>query len=63
MLPRSFVWLLQLFSFLIDVPVTYLYKEVLRVEKQVFMRRRGCRTEIGTWAVSPRIRSQREERR
>ncbi|XP_056261118.1 TATA box-binding protein-associated factor RNA polymerase I subunit B isoform X1 [Seriola aureovittata] len=35
-LPRSFVWLLQLFSFLLDVKPDYLYEEVLRVERRVF---------------------------
>ncbi|XP_071323992.1 TATA box-binding protein-associated factor RNA polymerase I subunit B [Trachinotus anak] len=35
-LPRSFVWLLQLFSFLLDVKPAYLYEEVLRVERRVF---------------------------
>nr|XP_020480334.1 TATA box-binding protein-associated factor RNA polymerase I subunit B [Monopterus albus] len=35
-LPRSFVWLLELFSFLLDVKPAYLYEEVLRVERRVF---------------------------
>lgn len=35
-LPRSFVWLLQLFSFLLDVTPAYLYEEVLAVERRVF---------------------------
>ncbi|XP_076613267.1 TATA box-binding protein-associated factor RNA polymerase I subunit B isoform X2 [Chaetodon auriga] len=35
-LPRTFVWLLQLFSFLLDVKPAYLYEEVLRVERRVF---------------------------
>ncbi|KAK9531980.1 hypothetical protein VZT92_011365 [Zoarces viviparus] len=34
-LPRSFVWLLQLFCFLLEVKPAYLYKEVLRVETRV----------------------------
>ncbi|XP_026196406.1 TATA box-binding protein-associated factor RNA polymerase I subunit B [Anabas testudineus] len=34
-LPRSFVWLLQLFSFLLDVKPAYLYEEVLRAERRV----------------------------
>ncbi|XP_041831440.1 TATA box-binding protein-associated factor RNA polymerase I subunit B isoform X2 [Melanotaenia boesemani] len=35
-LPRSFVWLLQLFSFILDVKPYYLYEEVLEVERKVF---------------------------
>lgn len=35
-LPRSFIWLLQLFSFLLQVKVSRLYKEVLQVERRVF---------------------------
>ncbi|XP_040919755.1 TATA box-binding protein-associated factor RNA polymerase I subunit B isoform X2 [Toxotes jaculatrix] len=38
--PRSFVWLLQLFSFLLDVKPADLYDEVLRVERRVL----GSRT-------------------
>ncbi|XP_026163959.1 TATA box-binding protein-associated factor RNA polymerase I subunit B [Mastacembelus armatus] len=34
-LPRSFVWLLQLFSFLLDLKPDYLYEEVLKVERRV----------------------------
>ncbi|KAM9339387.1 TATA box-binding protein-associated factor RNA polymerase I subunit B [Symphorus nematophorus] len=34
-LPRSFVWLLQLFCFLLDVEAAYLYEEVLRVERRI----------------------------
>uniref|UniRef100_A0A3Q0RQD7 TATA box-binding protein-associated factor RNA polymerase I subunit B n=1 Tax=Amphilophus citrinellus TaxID=61819 RepID=A0A3Q0RQD7_AMPCI len=36
MLPRSFVWLLQLFSFMLDVKPSYLYEEVLSVERRIF---------------------------
>ncbi|XP_019110221.2 TATA box-binding protein-associated factor RNA polymerase I subunit B isoform X2 [Larimichthys crocea] len=39
-LPRMFVWLLKLFSFLLDVKPASLYEEVLRVERRVF----GSRT-------------------
>lgn len=39
-LPRSFVWLLQLFSFLLHVKPASLYEEVLRVERRV-LRRKG----------------------
>ncbi|XP_037541150.1 TATA box-binding protein-associated factor RNA polymerase I subunit B [Nematolebias whitei] len=35
-LPRSFVWLLQLFCFLLDVEVWTLFKEVLSVERRLF---------------------------
>lgn len=35
-LPRSFAWLLQLFSFLLDVKPADLYDEVLRLERKVF---------------------------
>ncbi|KAM6915490.1 TATA box-binding protein-associated factor RNA polymerase I subunit B [Xenentodon cancila] len=35
-LPRSFTWLLQLFSFMLDVKLCNLYEEVLRVERRVF---------------------------
>lgn len=35
-LPRSFVWLLQLFSFTLDVEPCYLFEEVLEVERRVF---------------------------
>ncbi|XP_018544251.1 TATA box-binding protein-associated factor RNA polymerase I subunit B [Lates calcarifer] len=52
-LPRSFVWMLQLFSFLLDVKPAYLYEEVLTVERRVFggktplngnVRRKGRKT-------------------
>lgn len=33
-LPRTFVWLLQLFGFLLDVKPAYLYEEVLKVERR-----------------------------
>ncbi|XP_019966163.1 TATA box-binding protein-associated factor RNA polymerase I subunit B isoform X2 [Paralichthys olivaceus] len=42
-LPRSFVWLLQLFSFLLNVKPAYLYEEVLRVERRVLDSRRHLR--------------------
>ncbi|KAM4713405.1 TATA box-binding protein-associated factor RNA polymerase I subunit B [Anableps anableps] len=35
-LPRSFVWLLQLFSFMLDVEPWCLFEEVLEVERRVF---------------------------
>uniref|UniRef100_A0A3P9PJJ0 TATA box-binding protein-associated factor RNA polymerase I subunit B n=1 Tax=Poecilia reticulata TaxID=8081 RepID=A0A3P9PJJ0_POERE len=35
-LPRSFVWLLQLFSFMLDVEAWYLFDEVQEVERRVF---------------------------
>ncbi|XP_047244211.1 TATA box-binding protein-associated factor RNA polymerase I subunit B [Girardinichthys multiradiatus] len=35
-LPRSFVWMLQLFSFMLDVEPWYLFEEVLEVERRVF---------------------------
>ncbi|PWA14333.1 hypothetical protein CCH79_00018496 [Gambusia affinis] len=35
-LPRSFVWLLQLFSFMLDVEAWYLFDEVLEVERRIF---------------------------
>ncbi|XP_044232812.1 TATA box-binding protein-associated factor RNA polymerase I subunit B isoform X1 [Thunnus albacares] len=69
-LPRTFVWLLQLFSFLLDVKPAYLYEEVLTVERRVLgsktqqtenpwkrMTRTRTRTRTRT---SPRI--QRRER-
>lgn len=35
-LPRSFIWLLQLFAFIIDVKPFCLYEEVLSVERRIF---------------------------
>ncbi|XP_043963083.1 TATA box-binding protein-associated factor RNA polymerase I subunit B isoform X2 [Gambusia affinis] len=35
-LPRSFIWLLQLFSFMLDVEAWYLFDEVLEVERRIF---------------------------
>ncbi|KAM9354626.1 TATA box-binding protein-associated factor RNA polymerase I subunit B isoform 1-T1 [Pholidichthys leucotaenia] len=35
-LPRSFVFLLELFSFLLDVAPSYLFEEVLAVERKIF---------------------------
>ncbi|XP_062266965.1 TATA box-binding protein-associated factor RNA polymerase I subunit B [Platichthys flesus] len=43
-LPRSFVWLLQLFSFLLSVKPPHLYEEVLKVERRVLYRRTRRRT-------------------
>ncbi|CAB1440518.1 unnamed protein product [Pleuronectes platessa] len=43
-LPRSFVWLLQLFSFLLSVKPPHLYEEVLKVERRVLDRRTLRRT-------------------
>ncbi|XP_053192887.1 TATA box-binding protein-associated factor RNA polymerase I subunit B [Scomber japonicus] len=34
-LPRMFVWLLQLFSFLLDVKPFYMYEEVLTMERRI----------------------------
>ncbi|KAM4522640.1 TATA box-binding protein-associated factor RNA polymerase I subunit B [Odontesthes bonariensis] len=42
-LPRCFVWLLQLFSFMLEVKPGRLYEEVLRVERRVF----GTKTPLG----------------
>ncbi|XP_028296300.1 TATA box-binding protein-associated factor RNA polymerase I subunit B [Gouania willdenowi] len=39
-LPRSFLWLLQLFSFLLRVSTAELHQETLKLERRVF----GCRT-------------------
>ncbi|XP_072218175.1 TATA box-binding protein-associated factor RNA polymerase I subunit B [Leuresthes tenuis] len=52
-LPRSFVWLLQLFSFLLDLKPCHLYEEVLKVERRVF----GTKTPRG--GVSKRSRRKR----
>ena len=52
-LPRSFVWLLQLFSFTLDVKPFYLYEGVLKVERRVF----GTKTPLG--GVSRRRRRRR----
>nr|XP_046229256.1 TATA box-binding protein-associated factor RNA polymerase I subunit B isoform X2 [Scatophagus argus] len=49
-LPRSFVWLLQLFCFLLDVKPAYLYEEVLRVERRVFSSRTPSRRRTRTRA-------------
>ncbi|XP_069028591.1 TATA box-binding protein-associated factor RNA polymerase I subunit B [Embiotoca jacksoni] len=51
-LPRTFVWLLQLFSFLLDVKPSYMYEEVLMVERLVLMNGTGTRTRTGTRASS-----------
>ncbi|XP_054879982.1 TATA box-binding protein-associated factor RNA polymerase I subunit B [Poeciliopsis prolifica] len=51
-LPRSFVWLLQLFSFMLDVEAWYLFDEVLEVERRVFATRMphiGQRPETRKW--------------
>ncbi|XP_030578173.1 TATA box-binding protein-associated factor RNA polymerase I subunit B [Archocentrus centrarchus] len=57
MLPRSFVWLLQLFSFMLDVKPSDLYEEVLSVERRIFgtklCLRKSKRTMAGSRA-SPR---------
>ncbi|XP_040925539.1 TATA box-binding protein-associated factor RNA polymerase I subunit B isoform X2 [Betta splendens] len=45
-LPRSLVWLLQLFSFMLDVTPACLYEEVLGVERRVF----GTKTPNGCGA-------------
>ncbi|XP_074471961.1 TATA box-binding protein-associated factor RNA polymerase I subunit B [Sebastes fasciatus] len=51
-LPRMFVWLLQLFCFLLDVKPAYLLEEVLKVERRVIgskkSRRRKKKTETRT---------------
>ncbi|KAM6992110.1 TATA box-binding protein-associated factor RNA polymerase I subunit B [Tautogolabrus adspersus] len=49
-LPRTFVWLLQLFSFLLDVKPGYLYEEVLSVERRVFSDKSPRRRKTGTRA-------------
>lgn len=47
-LARSFIWLLRLFSFLLDVTADYLYEELRRVEAQVLSGWRGtCRRRTG----------------
>ncbi|XP_061785982.1 TATA box-binding protein-associated factor RNA polymerase I subunit B [Nerophis lumbriciformis] len=38
-LPRSFVWLLKLFSFLLQVSLAHLYQEVLSVERRLLGRK------------------------
>ncbi|KAF7651367.1 hypothetical protein LDENG_00111810 [Lucifuga dentata] len=47
-LPRSFVWLLQLFSFLLDAEVECVYEEVLQVERRLLStktpRMESCRS-------------------
>ncbi|XP_044024103.1 TATA box-binding protein-associated factor RNA polymerase I subunit B isoform X2 [Siniperca chuatsi] len=52
-LPRTFVWLLQLFSFLLDVKPAYLYEEVLRVERRVV----GSKTPRTTATTGPQTRT------
>ncbi|TNN36458.1 TATA box-binding protein-associated factor RNA polymerase I subunit B [Liparis tanakae] len=47
-LPRSFVWLLQLFCFLLDVKPAYLMEEVLRVETRFINKARRTRTRTRT---------------
>ncbi|XP_070782239.1 TATA box-binding protein-associated factor RNA polymerase I subunit B [Enoplosus armatus] len=59
-LPRTFVWLLQLFSFLLDVKPAYLYEEVLMVERRVIgskIPKRSKGTKTGT-ETSIRTRAQ-----
>ncbi|XP_035006981.1 TATA box-binding protein-associated factor RNA polymerase I subunit B isoform X2 [Hippoglossus stenolepis] len=55
-LPRSFVWLLQLFSFLLNVKPANLYEEVLKVERRVLdrrhLRRKGRTTRSEDMIVS-----------
>lgn len=62
-LPRTFVWLLQLFCFLLDVKPAYLYEEVLRVERRAFggktPRRRKTRA---TTRTETRTRTRSETR-
>uniref|UniRef100_A0A3Q3XJY7 TATA box-binding protein-associated factor RNA polymerase I subunit B n=1 Tax=Mola mola TaxID=94237 RepID=A0A3Q3XJY7_MOLML len=40
-LPRTFVWLMKVFCFLLDVKPASLYEEVLRVERRVFGKQRS----------------------
>nr|XP_040026168.1 TATA box-binding protein-associated factor RNA polymerase I subunit B [Gasterosteus aculeatus aculeatus] len=50
-LPRTFVWLLQLFCFLLDVRPAYLFQEVLKVETRVVngnSRKRSRKTKTKT---------------
>ncbi|KAK2889765.1 TATA box-binding protein-associated factor RNA polymerase I subunit B [Channa argus] len=63
-LPRSFVWLLQLFSFLLDVKPAYLYEEVLRMERRVLGSKtpRDGQVRRGKRSRSSRSRSRRETR-
>lgn len=56
MLPQTFIWLLQLFGFLLDVKPAYLYEEVLKVERRVFSRNTQTRTRTRT-----RIRDKPDE--
>ncbi|XP_051265533.1 TATA box-binding protein-associated factor RNA polymerase I subunit B [Dicentrarchus labrax] len=57
-LPRTFVWLLQLFCFLLDVKPAFLYEEVLKVERRVInsTAARSPETKTGT---RTRTRAQR----
>ncbi|XP_030261202.1 TATA box-binding protein-associated factor RNA polymerase I subunit B [Sparus aurata] len=61
-LPRTFVWLLQLFGFLLDVKPAYLYEEVLKVERRAIdgktHQRKKRRTRPKTQAKA-RARTQR----
>ncbi|XP_008298933.1 TATA box-binding protein-associated factor RNA polymerase I subunit B [Stegastes partitus] len=57
-LPRSFVWLLQLFSFLLDVRPFYLYEEVLRVERLVL----GTKTPCNEFQIKKKTRTRAQTR-
>uniref|UniRef100_UPI0037E73436 TATA box-binding protein-associated factor RNA polymerase I subunit B n=1 Tax=Semicossyphus pulcher TaxID=241346 RepID=UPI0037E73436 len=63
-LPRMFVWVLQLFSFLLDVKPAYLYEEVLMVERRVFSSKtpRRTRTKTRTRAESRTPQRERDTR-
>ncbi|XP_029352176.1 TATA box-binding protein-associated factor RNA polymerase I subunit B [Echeneis naucrates] len=52
-LPRSFVWLLQLFSFLLDVKPALLYEEVLMVERRIFTTTKKDKTKTRTRTGTP----------
>ncbi|XP_041814754.1 TATA box-binding protein-associated factor RNA polymerase I subunit B isoform X2 [Chelmon rostratus] len=63
-LPRTFVWLLQLFSFLLDVKPAYLYEEVLRVERRVISSKMPKKTRTRTRTRTrdqPRTPQRRQE--
>uniref|UniRef100_A0A3B4F4L3 TATA box-binding protein-associated factor RNA polymerase I subunit B n=1 Tax=Pundamilia nyererei TaxID=303518 RepID=A0A3B4F4L3_9CICH len=53
-LPRSFIWLLQLFAFMLDVKPFCLYEEVLSVERRIFDTRlyRGKMFQVLLWSVT-----------
>lgn len=52
-LPRSFTWVLRLFSFLLDLRPAQLYEEVLRVERRLFSRAGPVWDPSGTFKGAP----------